>query len=353
MLYYLYEFMGINIFHYITVRGIIAFFISFIFTMGAMPFFIRWATGKSATQPIYELAPENHKKKGKTPTMGGIVFVGGALLGVLLTAQLHNFYILLTLLTIFIFTGIGLIDDYGKVKRGKNHDGLSPRTKFIFQWGGGILIGVILLFHHFDTHLYIPFYKYPVLDLGYFAPLFWGFVVVGFSNAVNLTDGLDGLATVPSIFALFSLAVLLYVSGNAIFSKYLFFPFEKGVGEVVIVALAFIGSLLGFLWYNANPAEVFMGDSGSLTLGAIIGLFGILTKSEILLGLIGFIFVMETMSVMIQVGSYKTRKKRVFRMAPIHHHFEIVGWKENKITIRFWILALMANILALLTLKLR
>jgi phospho-N-acetylmuramoyl-pentapeptide-transferase len=353
MLYYLYSLGGINIFHYITFRGIVAFFISFIFTIIAMPFFIRWASNRSATQPIYELAPENHKKKSKTPTMGGVVFVTGALIGILLTAKLHNFYIMVTLLTILIFSGIGMVDDYGKIKGGKNHDGLSPRAKFILQWGGGILIGLILYFHGFNTALYIPFYKYPVLDLGILAPLFWGFVIVGFSNAVNLTDGLDGLATVPSIFALFSLAILLYVSGNAVFSKYLFFPFEKGVGEVVIVALAFIGSLLGFLWYNANPAEVFMGDSGSLTLGAIIGLFGIFTKSEILLGLIGFIFVMETMSVMIQVGSYKTRKKRVFRMAPIHHHFEIVGWKENKITIRFWILALMANILALLTLKLR
>ncbi|MEO1941552.1 MAG: phospho-N-acetylmuramoyl-pentapeptide-transferase, partial [Campylobacterales bacterium] len=264
-----------------------------------------------------------------------------------------NFYIWITLMTIVIFGVIGVLDDYWKVAGQNNRAGLSPRGKFLLQWGGGLLISFLLYIFKFDTHLYLPFIKFPILDLGILAPFFWAFVIVGISNAVNLTDGLDGLATVPSIFALFTLSILLYITGNAIFSKYLFLPFVKGVGEVSIVALAFIGGLLGFLWYNANPAEVFMGDSGSLTIGAVIGLFGVLTKSEILLGLIGFVFVMETLSVMIQVGSYKTRKKRVFKMAPIHHHFEMLGWKENKITIRFWIIALMTNILALLTLKLR
>ena len=352
MLYYLYEWWGINLFHYITVRAIIAFFLAFILTLFLFPKFIRWAKRK-ATQPIYELAPENHRQKSKTPTMGGVVFLTGAVVAVLLTAKLSNFYVQLSLLTIFLYLAIGAIDDYGKVVANSNHAGLSPKGKFLLQWGGAFLIGFMLYFHGFSTELFVPFYKYPVLNMGVWAVLFWGFVIVASSNAVNLTDGLDGLATVPSIFALFSLAILLYITGNAVFSHYLFLPFERGTGEVAIVAVALIGALLGFLWYNANPAEIFMGDSGSLTIGAVIGLFSILAKSEFLLLLMGFIFVVETLSVILQVGSYKTRKKRIFKMAPIHHHFEMVGWDENKITVRFWIIALITNILALLTLKLR
>jgi len=189
--------------------------------------------------------------------------------------------------------------------------------------------------------------------MGYFAIIFWAFVIVAISNAVNLTDGLDGLASVPSIFSLFTISIFLYIVGNVKFSEYLLFPFENGVGESIIISSAIIGGLLGFLWYNANPAEVFMGDSGSLTVGGVIAYLAILAKIEVLLIFIAFVFIIETLSVMLQVGSYKTRGKRIFKMAPIHHHFELIGWSENKITIRFWIIALIMNLLAILTIKIR
>jgi phospho-N-acetylmuramoyl-pentapeptide-transferase len=284
--------------------------------------------------------------------MGGVVFITSAIIAIILTVKL-NFFTILSLITMLGFMLIGMIDDLGKIKGNNNQAGLSAKGKFILQWAFAFLISTALYLYGFDTELYIPFYKHPVMDLGIFSIVFWAFVIVGMSNAVNLTDGLDGLATIPSVFSLLTLSIFLYFMGNAIFSKYLYLPFELGVGEVVIITLALMGALLGFLWYNANPAEVFMGDSGSLTLGALIGLFAIFTKSEILLALIGFVFIMETVSVIIQVGSYKTRGKRIFKMAPIHHHFEELGWKENKITIRFWIIALITNIIAILSIKIR
>jgi phospho-N-acetylmuramoyl-pentapeptide-transferase len=316
-----------------------------------MPKYIKWAKSE-ATQPIFDLAPDTHKAKSSTPTMGGLIYVLGALVAVLITTELNR-YVILTVLTIVYFTFLGFIDDYGKIKGSSNRAGLSAKAKFALQWLGALVISYILIKTGFDTKLYIPFYKHPLFDMGYFAIIFWAFVIVAMSNAVNLTDGLDGLATVPSIFSLFTLGILLYIVGNYKFSTYLFYPFELGVGELTIIVFALIGALLGFLWYNANPAEVFMGDSGSLPLGAVIGFLAILAKSEILLIFIAFVFIMETVSVILQVGSYKTRGKRVFRMAPIHHHFEKVGWKENKITIRFWIIALITNLIAILSIKIR
>ena len=350
MLYYIGEFLHINIFHYITVRAILAFFISFFTTIILFPKFIKWAKNK-ATQPIYDLAPQNHQKKSNTPTMGGIVFISSAIFSVLLTCK-FNFFTFITIITIISFLVLGLIDDYSKIKGNSNQEGLSPKKKLLIQIVLSFFIS-LLLYYNFDTNLYLPFIKHPVIDMKIFAIIFWMIVIISASNAVNLTDGLDGLATVPSIFSLFSFAILLYITGNAVFSRYLFWPFELGVGEVSIIALSLIGALLGFLWYNANPAEVFMGDSGSLTIGATLGVMSILTKSEILLILIGFVFVIEALSVIIQVGSFKTRGKRVFKMAPIHHHFELIGWEENKVTIRFWIIALITNILAILTIKIR
>jgi len=351
MLFYLYEYFHINIFHYITFRAIVAFFLAFILTMYTMPKFIKWAKNK-ATQPIFELAPETHKIKNSTPTMGGLIFISSAVFSILITTELNK-YVLLSLGLLVYFTFLGFIDDYGKIKNASNQAGLLPRTKFIFQWIGALAFSYSLYSIGFDTKFYIPFYKHPLFNMGFFSIIFWAFVIVAMSNAINLTDGLDGLATVPSIFSLFTLAILLYIIGNSKFSSYLFFPFELGVGELVIIAFALIGSLLGFLWYNANPAEIFMGDSGSLPLGAIIGFLAILAKSEILLIFIAFVFIMETVSVILQVGSYKTRGKRVFKMAPIHHHFEKLGWKENKITIRFWIIALITNLIAILSIKIR
>ncbi len=353
MLYLFYHYFHINLFQYITVRAGISFFTGFILTLYLMPIYIRWAQSKKANQPIYKYAPEAHQAKSTTPTMGGIVFLTSTLIAAFFTIRFDNFYAMGGILTILLFALIGLKDDLAKIKGGKNEAGLTSRAKLLSQIIAGAVISLYLYHGGFLTELYIPFYKYPLFDMGFFALFFWVFVFVATSNAVNLTDGLDGLATVPSIFSIMSLSVFVYIMGHAILSDYLLVPNIKGVGEVTIVATALVGSLIGFLWYNCHPAEIFMGDSGSLSLGGFIAYMAIITKNEILLILIGFVFVMETVSVILQVGSYKTRKKRVFRMAPIHHHFELKGWAENKIIVRFWIMALMSNLLALITLKIR
>ena len=351
MLYFLYSHFGINLFHYISVRSIIAFFFSFILTLYLMPKFISWAKNK-ITQPIYSLAPKTHENKSKTPTMGGVVFILSSIISIIICAK-PNFFVLLSIFTLLIFMFIGMLDDMGKIKNKDNQAGLKPKQKFLLQTIAALIISTILYLHHFDTLFYLPFYKHPIFDMKIFSIFFWSFVIVGMSNAVNLTDGLDGLATIPSILALITLSIFLYLMGNAIFSHYLFLPFEKGVGEGVIIATSLIGALLGFLWFNSNPAEIFMGDSGSLSIGAIIALLAIFAKSEILLALIGFIFILETISVILQISSFKTTKKRIFLKAPIHHHFEELGWKENKVTIRFWIIALITNLIAILSIKIR
>ncbi len=353
MLYLFYYYFDINLFKYITIRAGISFFIGFILTLYLMPRYIRWAQKRKANQPIYKYAPEAHQGKASTPTMGGIVFLFSTLVSVLITVKFNNFYAMGAVLTLLLFALIGFKDDLSKIRGGKNEEGLTSRGKLLLQIAASGVVAGYLYWGGFMTELYIPFYKYPLFDMGFFAVLFWVFVIVATSNAVNLTDGLDGLATVPSIFSIMSLSVFVYVMGHAGLSDYLLVPNIKGVGEVSIVAAALVGSLIGFLWYNCHPAEIFMGDSGSLALGGFIAYMAIVTKNELLLILVGFVFVMETVSVILQVGSYKTRKKRVFRMAPIHHHFELKGWAENKIIVRFWIMALMSNILALITLKIR
>ncbi|RUM66524.1 MAG: phospho-N-acetylmuramoyl-pentapeptide-transferase [Sulfurospirillum sp.] len=353
MLYLLYQIFHINLFQYITVRSGISFFIGFVLTLILMPKFIKWAKSKNASQPIYELAPKSHQAKNKTPTMGGIVFLFSTLVAVLMTIKFSSMYAIGGVLTLTLFAIIGIKDDISKITHNKNSAGLTSRSKLLMQIIASLIISLYLYFNHFSTELYVPFNKYPIFDMGILALAFWTFVMVSTTNAVNLTDGLDGLATVPSIFSILSLSVFVYVMGHAILSQYLLVPNYKGIGEVTIIAAGLIGSLIGFLWHNCHPAEVFMGDSGSLALGGFIAYMAIITKNEILLIAIGFVFVMETISVILQVGSYKTRKKRVFHMAPIHHHFEIKGWAENKIIVRFWIIALISNLIALITLKIR
>ncbi len=353
MLYLLHQLLDINIFQYITVRAGISFFVAFILTLIIMPRYIAWAKSKNANQPIYKHAPEGHQAKSTTPTMGGLVFLGSTLFASLLTIKYNNFFALGALLTIILFSLIGIKDDISKITHKKNEAGLSTRAKFLMQIGASLIIGLYLYFGGFMTELYIPFYKHPIFDMHIMAMVFWTMVFVSTSNAVNLTDGLDGLATVPSIFSIMSLTIFVYIMGHAILSEYLLVPNIKGIGEVTIVATALVGSLIGFLWHNCHPAEIFMGDSGSLALGGFIAYMAIITKNELLLFLVGFVFVMETVSVILQVGSYKARKKRVFKMAPIHHHFELKGWAENKIIVRFWIMALISNLLALITLKIR
>ncbi len=352
MLYELSQLLDINLFGYISVRAGFAFFIAFVLTLFIMPKYLAWAISKNANQPISKYVPA-HEGKRHTPTMGGAIFLSATLIAALLTVDLSNLYILGGLITLVGFGLVGFKDDIGKVLSGDNLEGLTPKGKMGLQMLVAILATGLLLYAGFPTELYIPFYKTPLLDLGYFAIPFWILVFLATTNAVNLTDGLDGLATVPSIIALVSLGLIVYVTGHAIFSQYLLIPNIKGVGEVLILASALAGGLLGFLWYNCYPAEIFMGDTGSLAIGGFLAYLAILGKSEILLMLIGLIFVIETISVIIQVGSFKLRGKRVFLMAPIHHHFELKKWAENKIIVRFWMISFIANVLALISFKFR
>jgi len=345
--------MDINIFQYISIRAGIAFFVAFLLTMYLMPKFLKWAKNKKASQPIYDLAPDGHQEKVGTPTMGGVVFVFTTLIATLLTAKLNNPYIIGALLIITLFSAIGIKDDLAKISNDKNDAGLSAKKKLFFQFVASFIVVLMLFYANHTTDLFVPFYKYALFDMQLFAGIFWILVMVAASNAVNLTDGLDGLAVVPSIISFFTLSLLVYITGHAILSGYLLLPNIKLVGELAIVGSAFIGALIAFLWYNSHPAQVFMGDSGSLAIGGFMGYMAIVAKSEFLLIIVGFLFVMETVSVILQVGSYKLRQKRVFLMAPIHHHFEEKGWHENKIIIRFWIIAFMSNLVAIASLKIR
>ena len=345
--------MDINIFQYISIRAAIGFFLAFFLTFYLMPKFLKWAKKIGASQPIYDLAPDSHKQKEGTPTMGGIVFVIATLIATIFTAKLNNPYVIGALITIVLFSLIGIKDDYSKITSNKNDKGLSAKMKIFYQILSSLIVIAMLFYANHPTDLYVPFYKHSLFDMSYFSIIFWLLVMIASTNAVNLTDGLDGLATVPSIFAFLSLGIIIYITGHAIISSYLLLPNIKLVGELTIVVASFSGALIGFLWYNSHPAEVFMGDSGSLALGGFLAYLAIVAKSEILLLLIGFIFVVETISVVLQVGSYKLRQKRVFLMAPIHHHFEEKGWHENKVIVRFWIIAFMTNLIALASLKIR
>ncbi len=353
MLYELYLLLDFNLLQYSTVRAGIGFIIAFILTIYFMPKYLAWAIGKNANQPISKYIPA-HDSKAKTPTMGGAIFIFGTVVASLLTVNLSNLYVIGGLFTIIGFGFIGFKDDIGKVLAGDNLAGLSPKAKLFYQLIFGLIISIFLIvIAKFPTTFYVPFVKSPLFDMGYFAIPFWIFIFLATSNAVNLTDGLDGLATVPSIIAFATLGLIIYATGHAIFSEYLLIENIKGVGEVTILIASFIGALLAFLWYNCYPAEIFMGDTGSLSLGGFLAYLAIIGKSEILLILIGIIFVIETVSVILQVGIYKIRKERIFLMAPIHHHFELKKWAENKIIVRFWMISFIANILALISFKIR
>ncbi|OCR14263.1 phospho-N-acetylmuramoyl-pentapeptide-transferase [Helicobacter pullorum] len=352
MIYYLYSFLEINLFQYITFRAAIAFFVAFFLTIFIMPYYIVWARKKNANQPISQFTPQNHKQKVNIPTMGGIIFVFATLVASILCAKLDNSFVIFGLMSLVLFSSIGIYDDYSKVLQRKNA-GMSAKMKFTLQAISGFLVSLGLYCYGMDSHFYLPFFKNFIWDWGLFSLLFWMLVFVATSNAVNLTDGLDGLATIPSIYALTSLGIFVYIAGHSVFSTYLLYPKIPDSGEVVVVSAALIGALIGFLWYNCHPAQVFMGDSGSLALGGVIAYMAIISKNEILLFVIGFIFVIEALSVLLQIGSYKTRGKKLFLMAPLHHHFEEKGLSESKIIVRFWIIALMSNLIALLTIKLR
>lgn len=352
MLYELSQLLDVNLFGYISVRAGFAFFIAFIITLFIMPKYLAWAISKNANQPISKYVPA-HEGKRHTPTMGGAVFLTATLIAALLIIDLGNPYIWGGLITLIGFGLVGFKDDIGKILAGDNLEGLTPKGKMGLQMLVATLATGLLIYGGFPTEFYVPFLKTPLFDLGYFAIPFWILIFLATTNAVNLTDGLDGLATVPSVIALVSLGLIVYVTGHAIFSQYLLVPNIKGVGEVLVLASALAGGLLGFLWYNCYPAEIFMGDTGSLAIGGFLAYLAILGKSELLLILIGIIFVIETVSVILQVASFKLRGKRIFLMAPIHHHFELKQWAENKIIVRFWMISFLANILALISFKFR
>jgi phospho-N-acetylmuramoyl-pentapeptide-transferase len=343
-----------NVFRYITFRSVWALLTALIITILVGPAFIRWLQRIKFGQYIQEDGVQAHKSKAGTPTMGGVLIIFGVCVSVLLWCDWTNHYIWLTLLVFLGFGLVGFLDDYRKILR-KNNKGFSAAAKF----GGQILVAVIamvILINEpvYSTKLSLPFIKFVRPDLGWFYLPFAVLVMVGASNGVNLTDGLDGLAIGPSIVAGACFAIFIYVAGHATIANYLQVPYVPGVGEVTVFAGALIGAGLGFLWYNAYPAQVFMGDVGSLSLGGSLGFVAVLAKQELVLVIVGGLFVVETLSVILQVGYFKmSGGKRIFRMAPIHHHFELKGIPESKIIIRFWIMSILLGLAALSTLKLR
>ncbi len=348
------EISCLNVFRYITFRTILATLTSLILFLIFGEKVIRLLKKMQVSQYIQKDAPPNHIQKEGTPTMGGILIILVVLFSTFLWANPKNPYILLSASVLLLFGAIGFVDDYLKIKR-KNNKGLSAKAKFLLQSLFSLPISY-LVFHvkGFDHHLYVPFFKNIHPDLGVFYIFFIAFVIVATSNAVNLTDGLDGLAISPLVVAFSCYLIFSYVAGHKIISSYLHIPYIAGAGELSVFCGSVIGAGLGFLWYNAYPAEVFMGDVGSLSLGAALGLVAVITKQEIVFVIIGGIFVVEAVSVISQVIYFKiTGGKRIFRMAPIHHHFEMKGWPETKVIVRFWIISIILALLGLSTLKLR
>ena len=350
------EFSILNVFRYLTFRTGLSVMSSMliVFLIGAP--FIKFIESHKITGPIREDGPIDHiVKKVGTPTMGGVLILIGILFGTLLWADLKNSYIWVLLIVATSFGLLGAIDDYLKIKH-NNSRGIPSSMKIIAQIILS-LIAVLLLIKFGDSNhlknLYFPFFKNLILHLGLFFIPFAIFVIVGSSNAVNLTDGLDGLATVPVMLVALSFTLICYVVCNTVFSEYLQIPYIADVGEASIFCGSIVGSCLGFLWYNAPPAKIFMGDTGSLSLGGSLGAISIISKHEIVLGIVGGLFVLETASVIIQVLSFKLTGKRVFKMAPLHHHFEKKGWAESTVVIRFWIISIILALIGLATLKLR
>tara|TARA_B100000029_G_scaffold473879_1_gene515687 strand:+ start:431 stop:1516 length:1086 start_codon:yes stop_codon:yes gene_type:complete len=346
----------LNFFNFLTVRTGLAIITAMLIVFLIGDKFINYFSNKKITNPIRSDGPEDHLiKKIGTPTMGGVLILIGLFFGIFLWSDLYNPYNWLLIFITFSFGILGAFDDYKKIKN-NNSKGISFRLKIIVQIVISI-ISLIILYNFIEsdqtTNLYVPFFKNLVINLGWFFIPFYLFVIVGSSNAVNLTDGLDGLATVPVILVAGCFAFISYVSGNIIFAEYLLIPYIEGVGEVAVFCGAIIGASIGFLWFNAPPAKIFMGDTGSLALGSSLGAVGVVTKHEIVLAITGGLFVLEAVSVIVQVISFKLTGKRIFKMAPIHHHFEKKGWAESTVVIRFWIISLILAMIGLATLKLR
>lgn len=348
-------FTPFNVFRYITFRTTLAALTALVVTFMIAPAVIAWLKKISMTQQIRDEGPKSHYSKAGTPTMGGVIILSAITLSMLMWGNFRNVYTVIAMLSLLGFGGIGFVDDYLKAVK-KNSKGLSALRKFGAQMAIALAISIFLYANPHDPYnsvLSIPFFKKWLFDLGVFYVPFSVFVIVASSNAVNLTDGIDGLAIGLVAIATMANVALVYVSGHALFAKYLQVLYLPGIGELTVFCGAMVGAALGFLWYNAHPAEVFMGDVGSLGLGGALGTVAVITKHEIVLAFVGGIFVIETVSVILQVASFKLTGRRIFKMAPIHHHFELKGWPEPKVIVRFWIMGIILALFSLATLKLR
>ncbi|AFT79380.1 phospho-N-acetylmuramoyl-pentapeptide-transferase [Alteromonas macleodii str. 'Black Sea 11'] len=346
---------GFNVFSYLTLRAILSTLTALLIAILIGPKMIRYLQRMQIGQTVRDDGPQSHLSKSGTPTMGGLLILAAIVVSGLLWADLTNRYVLVTLTVVVAYGIIGFVDDYRKVIR-KDSKGLIARWKYF--WQSVVALGVAFYLYSSatmsaETSLLVPFFKEVFPQLGAFFIIITYFAIVGTSNAVNLTDGLDGLAIVPTILVAGAFAIFAYVTGNANFAEYLNIPHIPLTSELVIVCTAMVGAGLGFLWFNTYPAQVFMGDVGSLALGGTLGVLAVLVRQELVLIIMGGVFVMETVSVILQVGSYKLRGQRIFRMAPIHHHYELKGWPEPRVIVRFWIISIILVLVGLATLKLR
>jgi len=360
MLYWLSEYLqeylrSFAVFQYLTVRAILGVLTALGISLLLGPWFIRRLTELRIGQSVRDDGPQSHLSKSGTPTMGGALILSAIFISTLLWTDLSNRYVWVVLIVTAIFGAVGWVDDYRKVAK-RDSRGLPARWKYFWQSIAGFGAAIFLYYtaqSPAETQLFIPFFKNVALDLGLFYIVFTYFVIVGTSNAVNLTDGLDGLAIMPSVMVAGALGLIAYLSGHSQFSQYLQIAYIPGAGELAVFCCALVGAGLGFLWFNTYPAQVFMGDVGALALGAALGLVAVIVRHEIVLFIMGGIFVLETVSVILQVASFKLTGRRIFRMAPIHHHFELKGWPEPRVIVRFWIITLVLVLIGLATLKLR
>jgi len=346
---------GFAVFQYLTVRGVLGILTALALSLLIGPWMIRKLNYHQIGQVVRDDGPQSHLSKAGTPTMGGALILISILASSLLWSDLNNRYVWVVMLVTALFGAIGWVDDYRKVFE-RNPKGLPPRWKYFWQSLFGTAAVVFLYVTAaapVETQLMFPFLKNVALNMGWFYVVFGYFIVVGFSNAVNLTDGLDGLAILPTVMVGSALGIIAYLTGHSEFSAYLNIPYIPGTGELAIFCGALAGAGLGFLWFNTYPAQIFMGDVGALALGAALGIVAVMIRHEIVLVIMGGVFVMETLSVILQVASFKLTGKRIFRMAPLHHHFELKGWPEPRVIVRFWIITVMLVLFGLVTLKLR
>lgn len=361
MLYHLAQYLqefysGFNVFNYLTLRAIFGVLTALLISLLIGPYMISKLSAYNVGQTIRDDGPESHLSKAGTPTMGGALIIVAIAISTLLWADLGNRFVWVVITVMFMYGAIGWVDDYKKLVK-QDPEGLASRYKYLWQSIAGFSVAIYLFnsaVSPVETQLIVPFFKDIIIPLGLFSyVLFTYFVIVGTSNAVNLTDGLDGLAILPSVMVAGALGIFTYLSGHVGFAEYLSIPHVPGIGELVIFCGALVGAGLGFLWFNTYPAMVFMGDVGALALGAALGVVAVMVRQEFVLFIMGGVFVVETLSVILQVASFKLTGKRIFRMAPLHHHFELKGWPEPRVIVRFWIITVILVLIGLASLKIR